>query len=167
MLRSSTNTLKEKERKKAAGLRVSSRLPRAAESAPGWSSWAGRVGRKTQRLQAAKCRSGSRPRSRLTFSFIPKWSLLLQLVASPVKWSTRFPGDSSQAFKNGGSVKLRKWRGWRPCVLTPWSRAPTPRPSGGEVSLPTWEGFSSLGNGGRRKAKNSNTRQQPWKGRYQ
>lgn len=59
-----------------------------------------------------------------------------------------------------GENKLRKWKGWRPCALTRWSQVRTPRPSGGGVSLPTWEGFSSLGNGGRRKAKSSSTRQQ-------
>lgn len=59
-----------------------------------------------------------------------------------------------------GKNKLRKWRGWRRCVLTPSSQVPIPHPSGGEVNLPTWEGFSSLGNGGRRKVKSSNTRLQ-------
>lgn len=59
-----------------------------------------------------------------------------------------------------GKNKLRKWRGWRQCVLTPSSQVLIPRPFAGEVSLPIWEGFSSLGNGERRKVKSSNTRLQ-------
>lgn len=59
-----------------------------------------------------------------------------------------------------GKNKPRKWRGWRPCVLTRWSLVRTPHLSGGGVSLPTWGGSSSLGNGGRRKVKSSSTHQQ-------